>query len=51
MKNKVDENNLPVETPDAPPPILGTWNRLYVLVLVMHAVFIFLFYWFTKIYQ
>lgn len=26
------------------PPIMGTWKRLYTLVLVLHAVVILLFY-------
>lgn len=33
------------------PPILGTWNRLYLFVLVFHALLIFLFYLFTKAYS
>jgi hypothetical protein len=33
------------------PPIMGNWNRLYLLVLVIHALFIFLFYLFTHYYS
>ena len=33
------------------PPILGTWNRLYAFVLVLHAILIVLFYLFTLKHQ
>jgi len=36
---------------DERPPIMGTWNRLYLLVLVIHALLIFLFYLFTHYYS
>jgi hypothetical protein len=40
------------ETPrtvaDEPPPFLGTWKRLYALVVFYLACLIGLFYWFTK---
>jgi hypothetical protein len=32
---------------DAPPPVGGTWTRLYIFVLLLHAFIIFLFYLFT----
>ena len=32
-------------------PILGTWNRLYVLVIVLHFVIISLFVLFTRHYS
>ena len=32
---------------DEPPPVLGTWPRVYVFVLVYLGVVIALFYWFT----
>jgi hypothetical protein len=35
------------QIPDEPPPILGTWPRVYVIVLVYLAVVIFAFYLFT----
>jgi hypothetical protein len=34
--------------PDEPPPILGSWRRLYAAVLLVLAVLIALFAWFTK---
>ena len=37
----------PHEIPDEPPPILGTWTRVYVFVLIYLAVVIVMFYWFT----
>ncbi|MGD1097752.1 MAG: hypothetical protein ABSB35_37910 [Bryobacteraceae bacterium] len=33
---------------DEPPPILGTWPRVYCFVLAYLAVVIFLFYVFTR---
>jgi len=33
---------------DEPPPILGTWPRLYAAVLVYLLVLIVLFYWFGQ---
>ena len=33
------------------PPILGTWNKLYLFVLVFHALLILLFYLFTKAFS
>jgi hypothetical protein len=29
------------------PPFMGTWNRMYILVLVVHVVFISIFYLIT----
>jgi len=37
----------PREIPDEPPPILGTWPRVYTVVLVYIAIVIGIFYWFT----
>ncbi|MEM1325885.1 MAG: hypothetical protein AAGI23_08025 [Bacteroidota bacterium] len=37
--------------PEAPPPILGSWERLYWAVLIIHAVIIISFYLFTQYYQ
>jgi hypothetical protein len=33
---------------DEPPPILGTWPRLYTAVLLYLVVLIVLFYWFGQ---
>jgi hypothetical protein len=33
---------------DEPPPLLGTWKRIYILVVIYLACVIGLFYWFTK---
>jgi len=32
------------------PPILGSWNRMYLFVLVLHFLFIAALYWFTHAY-
>jgi len=32
---------------DEPPPVLGTWKRVYIFVLCELACVIGLFYWFT----
>lgn len=36
---------------DDRPPILSSWNNLYILVLVAHAIIILLFYLFTHAYS
>jgi hypothetical protein len=36
---------------EEPPPILGTWHRLYTAVLVYLAVLIVLFYVFTRAFN
>ena len=36
---------------DAPPPVLGSWRRLYAVVLVVLAALIALFYAFTKAFE
>jgi hypothetical protein len=40
----VDEHR---QIPDEPPPVLGTWPRVYAFVLGYLAVVIFAFYLFT----
>jgi hypothetical protein len=40
----IDEQPRPIE--DEPPPMLGTWPRVYVFVLVYLAIVIFVFYLF-----
>jgi len=37
--------------PDEPPPILGTWPRLYAVVAAFLAALIALFTWFTKTFE
>jgi hypothetical protein len=40
---------LPPETYDSePPPILGTWPKVYLFVIGWLALLIVLFYWFTQ---
>jgi hypothetical protein len=36
------------EVRDEPPPFLGTWQRVYVVVLVYLALIIAACYWFTR---
>jgi hypothetical protein len=36
---------------DEPPPILGTWRRVYIFVLGELVCVIALFYWFTVAYR
>ncbi len=33
------------------PPILGTWNRFYLVVMITHALLILFFYLITKWYS
>lgn len=37
--------------PNEPPPILGTWPRVYAVVIAFLAVLIALFTWFTKTFE
>jgi hypothetical protein len=46
-ENSNTENNLY----DDPPPIFKNWNQMYIIVLLIHALTIFAFYVFTKIYS
>jgi len=36
---------------DEPPPVLGNWRRVYVVVLAYEALVIALFYWFTRAFS
>jgi len=36
---------------DEPPPFLGTWKRVYTVVLIYLACVIALFYWFTASFR
>jgi len=48
MKNQHTQQ--PIDQKDAP-PIMGTWQRLYILILVLHAIILSLFFLFTKTYS
>jgi hypothetical protein len=39
------------DTPDEPPPFLGTWSRVYAAVLVYLVVVIAVFHAFTRAYN
>ena len=41
IENKASEDN---------PPILGSWNKMYIVVLIAHSVIIGLFILFTNLY-
>ncbi|MCO6484769.1 MAG: hypothetical protein J5I41_03220 [Saprospiraceae bacterium] len=41
----------PGYNPDDFPPILGTWNRFYLVVLLLHALLIALFHLITQAYS
>lgn len=36
---------------EPPPPVGGTWNRLYGIVLGELALLVFLFWWFTVAFR
>ena len=40
-----------IEAPDEPPPFLGTWNRLYLAVLLYLFAIILLFFFFTRTFN
>ncbi len=37
-----------IDAPEAPPPLLGSWGRLYALVLAELAALVLLFYALTR---
>lgn len=39
------------DNPDDQPPILGSWANLYAFVIILHAIVIAAFYFFTKVYS
>jgi hypothetical protein len=39
------------QMPDEPPPFLGTWPRVYTVVLVYLAALIVVFYIFTRLFS
>lgn len=41
----------PHQVDDPPPPILGSWRRMYTTVLVYLALLIFVFYIFTRVFD
>lgn len=45
------EQPTPQQDTDDTPPILGSWQALYTLVILVHFVLIGLFYWFTCSYD
>jgi hypothetical protein len=49
--SRVSDSGLPPETADDPPPILGTWKRVYTFVLCFLALVIVLFYAFTRFFS
>jgi hypothetical protein len=51
MMNTKNESSLPEKFNEDVPPILGTWNKLYLFVLFFHALLIILFYLFTKAFS
>ena len=38
---------IPDKVGDEPPPFLGTWNRIYISVLIYVIVLVLLLYWMT----
>jgi hypothetical protein len=38
------------DIPDDPPPILGSWNRMYAFVLVVHVLLLIGFYLISRAY-
>jgi hypothetical protein len=50
-KLKTQDAISPVEGPDFAPPILGSWRRLYAVVLLELGALIVLFYLFTKTFE
>jgi hypothetical protein len=43
-------HKMPHPVDDEPPPILGSWRRIYIIVLCYLALLIAGFYFFTKVF-
>lgn len=41
----------PAVPDDEPPPILGTWRRVYIAILIYLCVIIAASYWFARAYR
>jgi len=41
----------PAHPVDDPPPVLGTWRRVYIAVLFYLAFLVFAFYIFTRVFD
>jgi hypothetical protein len=39
------------EAADEPPPFLGTWDNIYIAIVVYVGVLIALFYWFSQAFS
>ncbi|MDZ7624791.1 MAG: hypothetical protein U5J96_10160 [Ignavibacteriaceae bacterium] len=46
-----NDNDLNKNAEDSPPPILGSWNKIYGFVFFNLIVLILLFYLFTKAFE
>jgi hypothetical protein len=47
----VAPRKIPHSTDDEPPPILGSWRRIYIIILCYLAFLIALFYVFTRVFD
>jgi len=45
------QDNKQSASEDTPPPILGTWKRVYYFVMATFGLFVLLFYLFTKAFE
>ena len=50
MQKNETQKHSSIETDDNTPPVFKTWNQLYAFVLILHAVIIACFYFFTHAY-
>jgi len=46
-----NDNEVNKNTEDSPPPIFGSWNKIYGIVFFTLVTLIFLFYLFTKAFE
>lgn len=49
--SKTEERFTGLENGDDQPPVLGSWNRLYAFVLILHLTLIALLYYITILYS
>lgn len=51
MTSETGDNDPPRAAVDDPPPLLGTWPRVYAFVLCYLALVIFGFWWFERAFS
>ena len=51
MQDLLDQHEAEIEDQDASPPLFGTWQKFYAVILIVHALIIFVFWLFSNAYS